>query len=85
MYIPHVQNQSSVGGEYWYSSKGTQATADRWYPTHYNTVAQNASNILQSTGSYEDFFTSGTALGGNTKSTSNLPPYLAVYMWKRIE
>lgn len=26
---------------------------------------------------------SGTALGGSTDSTSNMPPYLAVYMWKR--
>lgn len=24
-----------------------------------------------------------TALGGNTDSSSNIPPYLAVYMWKR--
>lgn len=27
--------------------------------------------------------TSGTALGGTTDSASNMPPYLAVYMWKR--
>lgn len=27
---------------------------------------------------------SATALGGSTDSTSNIPPYLAVYMWKRV-
>ena len=26
-----------------------------------------------------------TELGGNTDEASNLPPYLAVYMWKRIK
>ena len=28
--------------------------------------------------------TKGTAIGGTTAEASNIPPYLAVYMWKRI-
>ena len=28
--------------------------------------------------------TYGTSIGGSTDSTSNLPPYMAVYAWKRV-
>lgn len=33
---------------------------------------------------YEHEYSAATALGGNTSNVSNMPPYLAVYIWKRI-
>lgn len=33
---------------------------------------------------YEYEYSTATALGGNTSNVSNMPPYLAVYIWQRI-
>lgn len=32
----------------------------------------------------QSYFTTATEIGGTTAEASNMPPYLAVYMWKRI-
>lgn len=51
---------------------------------------ENARNrLFKGAITYEDISSNvlgsgnGTAVGGSTDSASNMPPYLAVYMWKR--
>lgn len=39
---------------------------------------------LSNKGSTSTSPTNGISLGGNTSATNHLPPYLAVYMWKRV-
>ena len=86
MYVPHTNNinaegETKVGGEYWRSiscdwkssaanySKDDSYALDKKYTSDGKPSGDNPG--------------SGTALGGSTDSGSNLPPYLAVYMWKR--
>ena len=56
-----------------------KSVSPNYVPTHY----------IQTGDEYTDFtsgwgITKGIELGGSTDSGSNLPPYLAVYMWERI-
>ena len=46
------------------------------YNTNWTLGVTSSSNATNSLGD-------GMDLGGNTGSTSNMPPYLVVYIWKR--
>ena len=57
-----------------YSNVSYVINGGRFYVTDANPYSYNDPNPV----------TTGTGLGGNTDSSTNIPPYLTVYMWKRI-
>ena len=74
-----------------YSNRQTGSTGSGSAHTHtIGTTSTNSGGPSTTNTANSAAFNSGTAGGGgahnhgNTGSSSNLPPYLAVYMWKRV-
>ena len=76
------------------SAETTQSTAN--LPAHsHSKIAYYNTNSYSSTGNLERFSTSTSTAGslntntstsaGGSQSHNNMPPYLAVYVWKKVE
>lgn len=62
---------------------GVAHTAKTLSTDYTATRAMPVTNSTNSVYTYSDTSPTATALGGNTNSESNMPPYLVVYVWKR--
>ena len=72
---------ANVGAGFTYIDRNENTTS--WKPSHYN----NGDLRFSEWGYDSDHnytIAAGVRLGGKTNDTSALPPYLAVYMWKRV-
>ena len=72
-----------------YAKISTRGSSGYAYAQQNNNVASwNPNKDCETADQYNDFhewsITSGINLGGSTDSSSSLPPYLTVYMWRRI-
>lgn len=76
------------GTEYYFGVNGSSPGSDGWWNFTYTGGGAGSSepnfytNKVGGGGSHSHGNT-GSTTPGNTGSSSNLPPYLAVYMWKR--
>ena len=71
----------NLTSEYSYATRKTGIPSTQaWTDEYRNTTSDETWSKPSS--SYS--MTSGIALGGSTDKASNLPPFIAVYMWKRI-
>lgn len=71
-YALYTPKTTSTGSDY-----VQRKTVTNFMPNYRNSSAEQYSEFSDWT------VGEATALGGSTDSTSNLPPYLVVYMWKR--
>lgn len=75
--IPSHNHGQRYGDVPWVDGKGVGSSMGG-NTTVYGTLTTLKQNMTQDTGG------SGAHNHGNTGSASNMPPYLAVYMWKRV-
>jgi len=88
----------SIGGEKTHTLSIAEMPAHTHYPSSYGANFVPAKNLgrgrcaQSSTGtnyvlagdSYDDYVWSGTSSTGGSKAHNNIPPYLAVNIWKRV-